>query len=205
MKPLVKICGITNFADALFGAAAGANYLGFIFYQQSPRFIEPSKAREIIRYLPKHVTPVGVFVNEKKETIERIIKETDIKTIQLSGDELPDDCLGFSVNVWKAFRIHHVNEINQAMNYNISAALLDGTKEGLYGGTGTLTDYSFALELRKYHPLVLAGGLNPENICEAINNVQPFAVDVNSGVEFVPGKKDHQKIKNLFDTLRSLN
>ncbi|TAK65796.1 MAG: phosphoribosylanthranilate isomerase, partial [Bacteroidetes bacterium] len=104
-KPLVKICGITNFADALFCATAGADFLGFIFYKKSPRFIEPNKAREIIKKLPASVASVGVFVNESRVTIEKIIKEARIAIIQLSGDELPDDCTGFPVKVWKVFRM----------------------------------------------------------------------------------------------------
>ncbi|MBI3195814.1 MAG: phosphoribosylanthranilate isomerase [Ignavibacteriae bacterium] len=201
MNSLVKICGITNFADALFCATAGANYLGFIFYEKSPRYIHPSKAREIIRNLPSSALPVGVFVNEKRETIERTIRETNIKIIQLSGDESPDDCSDFSVEVWKAFRLTKHDEVNQSKEYKISAALLDGSNNGMYGGTGTHADYSIAQELKKIHRLVFAGGLNPENICEAIHAVQPFAVDVNSGVELVPRKKDHHKIKLLFDNL----
>ncbi len=204
MKSLVKICGITNFADALFCASAGANYLGFIFYEKSPRYIQPSKAREIIRNLPPSVKPVGVFVNEKRETIERTIRETTIKLIQLSGDESPDDCSEFSVEVWKAFRLTTHDEVHQSKEYRISAALLDGSKNGMYGGTGTTANYSVALELKEIHKLILAGGLNPDNICEAIHAVQPFAVDVNSGVELVPGKKDHQKIKLLFDKILNL-
>ncbi|MBI5217161.1 MAG: phosphoribosylanthranilate isomerase [Ignavibacteriae bacterium] len=201
MKPLVKICGITNFADALFCATAGANYLGFIFYENSPRYIQPSKAREIIRNLPSSATPVGVFVNEMREIIERTIRETTIKLIQLSGDESPDDCSEFSVEVWKAFRLSKHDEVNQTKEYKISAALLDGSSNGLYGGTGNHADYSIAQELKKIHRLVFAGGLNPDNICEAIHTVQPFAVDINSGIELVPGKKNHQKVKLLFDKL----
>ena len=201
--PLVKICGITNFSDALFSATAGANYLGFIFYPKSPPYIDPHKAKEIIRKLPTNVTPVGVFVNEKRETIEQILHKTNIRTIQLSGDESPDDCLGYSVDVWKAFRYTRVEEVNQTKSYNIFAALLDGVKDGLYGGTGTPVDFAIALELKKIHRVVLSGGLNPENIQYALNTIQPYAVDVNSGIEFVPGKKDHDKVKRLFEQLKN--
>jgi phosphoribosylanthranilate isomerase len=198
MKPRVKICGITNREDALFCAHSGADALGFIFFPESPRFIESVKAKSIIDSLPPFITPVGVFVNERRERIEQIIRETGIRAIQLSGDEKPEDCMHFSVRVIKAFRFKTHDELHQLKKFQISAAMLDGAKDGLYGGTGMKADFSIAIEVKKHFPLVLSGGLSPNNIIDAIETVTPYAVDLNSGVERLPGIKDHGKIASLF-------
>ncbi len=200
-SPLVKICGITKLEDALFCSSAGANFLGFIFYTKSPRYITHRHVREIIEQLPSTVTPVGVFVNESREVINDIILKTNIRIIQLSGDESPDDCLGYPIDVWKAFRIDKIDEVQQTTAFQISAALLDGVKGKEYGGTGVPADISVANEIKKYHRLVLAGGLNPENVSSMIRQTQPYAIDVNSGVEISPGKKDHNKVKQLFENI----
>jgi len=207
MRPFVKICGITNLADALFCAAAGADALGFIFYKKSPRYIEPSEAGRIISHLSavsfalshtsSSITPIGVFVNEDREAINRIVSGTKVKIIQLSGDESPADCSGYDVGVWKAFRIR--NEFIR--QFPIAAALLDGADKLSYGGSGIPADYTLATEIKKHHRLILAGGLNPGNILDAIHAVQPFGVDLNSGIEIAPGKKDHKKVTQLFNTI----
>jgi phosphoribosylanthranilate isomerase len=198
MKPRVKICGITNREDALFCAHSGADALGFIFYTESPRYIDPAKAKLIIDTLPPFVTPVGVFVNERRERIEQITRETGIRAIQLSGDETPDDCRNHLAAVIKAFRIRSMAEVEIIRNYRLSSALLDGAKDGVYGGSGIKADFSIAIEMKKYFPLILSGGLSPENIIDAINTVAPYAVDINSGIERLPGIKDHEKVTLLF-------
>ena len=200
----VKICGLTNLEDALFCGSAGADAIGFIFYEKSPRYITPAKAAQIIDQLPSYITPVGVFVNEKRPTIERIIDETGIRSIQLSGDERPNDCGGYSVKVVKSFRIRNSSEVEQVKDYKISAAMLDGASDDSYGGSGMLPDFAIALEMKTYHPLFLAGGLNPDNVIQAVQQVQPYAIDVNSGVEYSPGKKDHSKVALLFERLNHL-
>lgn len=182
----------------------GANFLGFIFYKESPRYIEPANAARIIRKLLPSVTPVGVFVNEQRKRINDIITNTGIKLLQLSGEETPDECDGYPIPVWKAFRIRNQNEVKTVQQYSVSAAMLDGAKE-TYGGSGHLADFSIAQEMKKYHNLVLAGGLNPENIVDAVKNVQPYVVDVNSGVEHSPGKKDQKKVFMLFQKLKELS
>ena len=187
--------------DALFAAKSGADALGFIFYTESPRYIDPLIAREIIEELPPHVIPVGVFVNMGKLRIGQTIAETGIREIQLSGDESPDDCKLYPVNVVKSFRISDTANVERIKHYTLSAAMLDGAGEGSYGGSGKLADFGIALEMKKYFPLILAGGLNPDNIADAINAVQPYGVDVNSGVEKEPGIKDHTKIEKLFKVL----
>lgn len=204
MKLKIKICGITNREDALRCIDAGANALGFIFYKKSPRYIEPSIAATIIGELPSYIAPVGVFVNEKRPFIEQTIAETNIRIIQFSGDEMPEDCNGYSLKVWKAFRFSSMDEVEIAQRYSISAALIDGVDNNLYGGTGTLADFSIASAVKQFHPVVLAGGLNPENVLSAIHHVQPYAIDVNSGIERSPGKKDEKKIASLFNQLQKV-
>jgi len=204
MKIKVKICGITNREDALRCIDAGANALGFIFYRKSPRYIEPSVAANIISNLPPYVASIGVFVNEKRSFIAQTITATNIRIIQLHGDEMPDDCQGYPVKVWKALRFTSMNEVSTAERYSIAAALIDGVHNNLYGGTGTLANFSIASAVKQFHPVVLAGGLNPDNILSAIQHVQPYAIDVNSGIERSPGKKDHKKIASLFNQLQKV-
>lgn len=201
MKPRVKICGITNLQDALYCAKAGADALGFIFYKKSPRYITPEEAAIVIKQLPKFITPIGVFVNETRKNIESIISKTGIRVIQLSGDEIPANCTGFSTKAWKGFRFRTLSEIESIKTYSVSAVMLDGANNAQYGGSGVLADFSIAIAMKQFHPVILAGGLNPENILGAIEAVQPYAVDVNSGVESSPGKKDQAKISLLFEKL----
>jgi phosphoribosylanthranilate isomerase len=232
VKLRVKICGIREREDAEVCVGAGVDAIGFIFYPESPRYIDPAAAAEIIRELPPFVTPVGVFVNAGREMIQSVIGRTGIRAVQLSGDESPEDCLGFSVSVVKAFRIRNPDEVEQVKNYVLSAAMLDGAgdrletapriaaradreappedrrtappKAPVYGGSGSLPDLSVALRLKNYHHLILAGGLNPENVPVVVSAVRPYAIDVNSGVESSPGKKDRHKVKLLFEALSTI-
>jgi phosphoribosylanthranilate isomerase len=204
MRTCVKICGITHKEDAQLCAQLGADAVGFIFYRKSPRYIDPAKAKTIIDSLPPFIAPVGVFVNEDRERILQIIQDTGIRAIQLSGDEQPDDCKNYPVKVIKAFRLQDDGDVNPIAAYPISAALLDGAPEGTYGGSGVLASHSVALEMKKYFPLILAGGLTPDNISDALTNVAPYAVDVNSGVEKAPGIKDYEKVQLLFQNINQL-
>jgi len=201
MNLKVKICGITRKQDALNAVSAGVHALGFIFYSGSQRYIDPSKAREIIRILPPFVSPVGVFVNESREAIDEIARQTGIQFLQLSGDERPEDCLGLHKPVIKSFRIRSVEDVGIVESYTICAALLDGAPEGMYGGSGKLADFETAKAIKHICPLILAGGLNPDNVVVAVNEVRPYAIDVNSGVEHEPGIKDLVKIRLLFERL----
>ncbi len=201
MRPRVKICGITTLHDALMCAQAGADALGFIFYEGSPRAIGPSAAAEIISSLPPYVIPVGVFVNSPAERISSVISLTGIREVQLSGDETPRECRGLPVSVVKVFRMRLPAEADRAKEYEISAAMLDGSRDGLYGGTGTMPDLSVAERLMEIHPLIIAGGLNPDNIAGVVDRLRPYGVDVNSGVEISPGTKDVNKVRLLFERL----
>ena len=204
MRPRIKICGITNREDALFCAHSGADALGFIFYSKSPRYIDPVKAKSIIEALPPFVTPVGVFVNERHEQIEKTIRDTGIRAIQLSGDETPDECRNHSIAVIKAFRIRSRTHIETINNYHLSATMLDGAKNGVYDGSDTTADFSITIEMKKHFPLILSDGLSPENIIDAVKTVAPYAVDINSGIERLPGIKDHEKTALLFRRIAAI-
>jgi len=204
MRPLVKICGITRLDDALWAAEAGADALGFIFYEGSPRYLTPNDAAQIIGQLPAGVQKVGVFVNRHRSVIERAIEEIGIGVLQLHGDERPEECQPFSVKVWKGVRVRFESEIARLRDYDVDAFVFDAHLPGHYGGTGNTSNWTLARAAARQHRIVLSGGLNPENIQQAIEFVQPWGVDVNSGVESAPGKKDPEKLKRLFEALRRL-
>jgi len=200
----VKICGITNKDDSLFAAQCGAAALGFIFYPPSPRYITPEDARKIISALPDEVVKVGVFVNEKTEEIKRVMEYCTLDMIQLHGDESPELCRQFASSiVIKAVDLKNDNDLNNARCYNVAAILADSRHAGLYGGTGKKADWELAFALKKMTPLILSGGLNEGNIAEAMKTVAPAALDLNSGVEVSPGKKDHAKLARIFDIVRA--
>lgn len=191
----VKICGITNLDDALVAVAAGADALGFVFYDKSPRFINPVKAAEIILRLPPFVQTVGLFVNEETEQINWTVDYCGIDVVQLHGNETPDDCLEIKRRVIKAFRIQNNISIDPLNKYQVSGYLLDAWSPDAYGGTGRTFNWELAEAAKQYGPVILAGGLIPENVAEAIKVVNPYAVDVSSGVESSLGKKDPQKVR----------
>lgn len=199
----VKICGITRLEDALFCARAGADALGFIFYAASPRAISPDGARAVIAALPPSVTPFGVFVNERRDMIARTIERTGIRALQLSGDETPEECLGYGIEVVKAFRLRRPADAEILRSYDIAGALLDGASDGAYGGTGAAADTGVAIAMKALCRLTLAGGLSPETAVAAARIVAPYAIDVNSGVESSPGIKDRRKVTLLFERLRA--
>jgi phosphoribosylanthranilate isomerase len=203
MKTRVKICGITNSEDAEAAVNAGADALGFVFFQKSPRCISPGRAKEIVRSLPPFVTPVGVFVNEDRQGIEQITEITGIRAIQMHGDESPEFCrsLCFLPTI-KAFRVRKTADISLYKQYHTNAWLLDTYSADQYGGTGKTFSWEIAKSINRLGiPIILAGGLTPDNISRAIEEVKPYAVDVSSGLEMEPGKKDPTKIKDLFEAI----
>jgi phosphoribosylanthranilate isomerase len=195
----VKVCGITNEEDALKAARLGAWALGFIFYRKSPRYIKPAAARKIIRRLPPFVTPVGVFVNEKEEVIKRIADTCGIRTLQFHGEETPGFLRNFKeFRTIKAFRILDKLPLKSLSKYHADAFLFDTFKKGIYGGTGEVFNWALFKEIESLErPLILSGGLHAGNIREAVRKVNPFAVDISSGVERSPGKKDHRLLKEF--------
>lgn len=198
----IKICGITNEDDAAAAVGSGADALGFIFVPDSPRYVTPERAREIIQSLPPFVTPTGVFVNAPRSRILEVIGVSGIRCVQLHGEEPPTEVIGFTLPVCKAFRASEDFRPETLAPYTVSAYLLDAFADGAYGGTGRRFDWRIAVNAKWYGRIILSGGLNPENVAEAIRRVEPYAVDVSSGVEREPGKKDHHKIRMFCDAVR---
>ena len=202
----LKICGITNYEDAIAAVKLGAHALGFIF-AESPRKISPEKAKDIISLLPPFVQTVGVFVNEDPKRIEEIIEFCGLNFVQLHGDETPDICKIFMPRSIKAIRVKDSSSIKGIEKYkgNVQALLLDTYQKERAGGTGRVFDWSIAVEAKKIGiPIILSGGLGPHNIREAVSIVKPFAVDVNSGVESEPGKKSFYLLQELMKRIDEL-
>ncbi|MFQ5927080.1 MAG: phosphoribosylanthranilate isomerase [Terriglobia bacterium] len=201
----VKVCGITNRGDALAAIEAGADALGFNFYLGSPRYIEPEEAERIVAELPPFVTPVGVFVNESRQVMKSLAARCDLRTVQLHGDELPAAVAALApLAVIKAFAVGRRWRPQLLKNYKDCAAfLLDTGVKGKRGGTGKRFDWQQARRAKAYGRLILAGGLTPENIEDAIAAVKPYGVDVCTGVERHPGKKDLRRLRNFIQRARA--
>jgi len=205
-KVKVKICGITNWTDAKRAVEAGAEFLGFNFYRPSPRYIRPAAARRIVRRLPKKVAAVGVFVNEPEQSMLAIARRTGLRYLQLHGDEAPEVVtrLKRQIPVIKAIRLGDAFQPSQLSTFDrANALLLDGFDKGHYGGTGKTFSWKLAKRANGNQRIFVAGGLTPENIAEAIRVAQPYAVDVCSGVEARPGKKDPARITALMNAVKS--
>ena len=218
----VKICGITNLEDALQAVHAGADALGFVFYEKSPRKAEVGTASEIIRELPDDLEKVGVFVDHEPEQVREIVSQTGLTTVQLHGKQLLDRVWNARVPVEQSLGVHKVIPvipgdslkdrgvlINQGAHEKVFALLFDSQSNGNMGGTGTTFDWRgtramvqlISLKL----PVIVAGGLNAANVAEAIRLLQPFGVDVSSGVEARPGKKDPAKVHAFIQAVRGTN
>jgi phosphoribosylanthranilate isomerase len=198
----IKICGITNLEDALASSDSGADALGFNFYKKSPRWIEPEKAAEIIAQLPPFVMPVGIFVNEREEKIREIQQLACLQALQFHGDESPEFCQRFGGRVIKAFQVKDKESLKNMAHYHVGAFLLDSYRDGVRGGTGVTFDWHLAVVAKTFGKVILAGGLTPENVAEAVKLVQPYGVDVAGGVEKETGIKDHAKIKKFIAEVR---
>lgn len=205
----IKICGITNEKDALKAANLGAWALGFIFYKKSPRFISPYKAKKIIDELPPFVTPVGVFVNHNLGAVRDIIHHCGLRAVQLHGDEDYHYChrlRRYQVKIIKAFRVGPDFTPAAVEPFKVDAYLFDTFSRDAYGGTGISCDWTLLKELKSANiPIILSGGLNSQNVIEPVNNLKPYAVDVNSGVEEALGKKDHTKMKDFIDIVNYIS
>jgi phosphoribosylanthranilate isomerase len=200
----IKICGITNLIDARLAADLGAHALGFIFYPKSPRAVRPEAAREIIENLPPFVMTVGVFVDEEAEAVRGIAETVGLDWVQLHGKESPYYCCELKRRVIKGFRIKDESSLSLLPEYQgaVQAFLLDTYKTGTAGGTGETFDWDLARKAGELGPIVLAGGLTPANVGQAIHAAQPAAVDVASGVEALPGKKDPVKLRDFFKAIK---
>jgi len=200
----VKICGITNYDDTRASIDMGADILGFNFYPESPRYVTAEQAQAIIGRLPGFVDVAGVFVNASYEQIRYVMDLCQLNWIQFHGDEAPDFCHDFtSINVktMKAIRVKDQSDIDKANDFETDAVLLDAFDPQKYGGTGLTFDWNIVGHIQKR--VFLAGGINPDNVESAVE-LGVYGIDVCSGVESEPGKKDHEKMKKLFDSIRHL-
>jgi phosphoribosylanthranilate isomerase len=205
MSTKVKICGITNSADAQAAMEAGADALGLNFYEKSPRYLALSQAAEISKELQPFVMRVGLFVNAPEEFVLRAIGECGLTMLQFHGDEPPEFCTQFGLMSMKAFRMHGPETLEELPKYATDAYLLDAYSPTAFGGTGEKFNWDLAVEAQKFgRPIFLAGGLTSENVADAIRKVRPFGVDVSSGVESAPGKKDHAKVKAFIAAVKSV-
>ncbi len=208
----IKMCGITRLADAMAAVAAGVDALGFIFYEKSPRYIGPEAARLIIEQLPPFVDAVGVFVDKKNREVDEIVQYCRLGYVQLHGEESPKYCehlvrFASPCQVIKAFRVGSHTSADEFAAYapHVKGFLLDTFQPDRVGGTGASFDWSMVTALNLRKPFILAGGLDVDNIAEAIRTVQPYGVDVNSGVEQRPGIKDHRLIREFVSAVRSFD
>lgn len=208
LMPKIKICGITNTDDAVEAIELGADILGLNFYPKSPRYIKPQKAEKIIRKFPAFVDIAGVFVNADSETIRSTAGNLMLDWVQLHGDETPQFCDSLSnmpSQIIKAIRIKNGEDIEKIKNFPADAFLLDAYNPTLYGGTGNRFDWSKLPEITGYilGKTFLAGGINPENVIDAIS-LGFYGIDICSGIEEKPGKKNHKKMEQLFKNIRSV-
>ncbi len=200
----IKICGITNKEDALWAVNLKVDALGFIL-ADSPRRVRPEIVQGIIELVPPFISSVGVFVNEDRKKVKEIAESCGLTTLQFHGEESPSYCQGFKQKIVKAFRVKDKSVLKKAAQYQnkVDAYLLDTYSAFTYGGTGKTFDWSITKEIKEFGlPIILSGGLNPENIREAISEVEPYGVDVSSGVEERPGKKNMEKLINFVRIVR---
>lgn len=205
MKTKIKVCGITRFEDAMSAIASGVDALGFVFYEHSPRYIEPYAAAKIIQKLPPFVTTVGLFVNAQQSHVDQVVNISGVDVIQLHGDESPSMCNAQEKRVIKAISISAPEDLLRVSDY-CCAVLLDAkAPKGVYGGTGKPFDWTLLKNLKHDYPLIIAGGLNINNISNALTLQNWFAVDVSSGVEVSKGIKDSQKMQVFCEKIHEFN
>lgn len=197
----IKVCGITRLTDALHATQHGATAVGFVFWPRSPRYIEPDRAAEIVAELPSSATPVGVFVNETPDAIRSVVARTGITVVQLHGDEPPAYAEAIAWPVMRSITLDDAVDVAAAWPED-TTFLLDATDPSARGGTGRTVDWSRAVGIGAIRRLVLAGGLTPANVAQAIGIVRPYGVDVSSGVEVSPGVKDFDKVERFLAQAR---
>lgn len=205
MDTKIKICGITNLEDAQLAVELGADALGFVFYPKSPRYVRVRQAANICHRLPPFVTRVGVFVDELEYEIEKALNECLLTALQFHGEEPPGFCQKFAAKSIKAIRVRDEDSLRAAADYDVDALLLDTYTESQRGGTGQTFDWSLAIRAKETlaPPIILSGGLTTANVQEAIRRVRPYAVDVSSGVEREPGRKDPEKLRRFIELCKS--
>ena len=203
MATQIKICGLTRKEDVAAAVSLNVQALGFVFYAQSPRYVSPQQAQELIQSIPPSIAKVGLFVNATAEQVGQVLAVAEIDLLQFHGEETPEYCRQFGLMSMKAFRIRDAESLKELPKYPTEAWLLDAYSAENLGGTGEKFNWDLAVEAQKFgKPVFLAGGLTPENVAAAVRQVQPFGVDVSSGVESSPGKKDHAKVRAFIDNVR---
>ena len=199
----MKICGVTRLEDARLAAELGASAIGLVLWPGSPRYVERATAKEIVAALPPFISAVGVFVNQQDEA-EEIARDLGLTAVQFHGDEQPGSYRAFPIRVIKAVTVRDVSAREEAATVPASATvLLDAHDRVKRGGTGRVVDWEIAAMIARDRPVILSGGLSAENVADAIATVQPYAIDVSSGVESGPGRKDPMKLRDLFAALRA--
>lgn len=198
LRTRVKICGITSVEDARAAIEAGADAIGLVFAPGSPRQVDLAKAAEIAAAIPPLTGRVGLFVNPTTEEVREAITRCGLDALQFHGEETPEFCGRFGLRSYKAFRLRSEATLQELPTYPTEAWLLDSYSPAKHGGTGESFNWAWAVEAVKLgKPVILAGGLKPENVAEAVRQVRPYAVDVSSGVESSPGKKDREKMRRF--------
>tara|TARA_B100001248_G_C27302736_1_gene417942 strand:- start:200 stop:832 length:633 start_codon:yes stop_codon:yes gene_type:complete len=197
-----KVCGITNISDALFSIKCGASAIGFVFYKKSKRYISYNDAFDVIKYLPPGTAKIGVYVNEDAKMVNDSSKKLNLDYVQLHGDESATFCKDINFPIIKAFRIKDDSFKSQVLKYNVSVFLFDTFTKKDYGGTGKIFNWEL-IKQGFQRPFIHSGGLNINNVLDAINVTNPDAIDISSGLEDYPGKKDHEKIFEFFKLIRN--
>jgi len=202
----IKICGMTNKADAISASRLGADMLGFVFYKKSKRCVEAVVARDIISGLPASILKVGVFVDEEPGKVLDLAATASLDALQFHGSETPEYCASFrgKYKVIKAFRLKERKDLKDINDYGVDLYLLDTFKSGTAGGTGKAFDWKIVTDFEFLRPVILSGGLNPKNVSRAIREVVPYGVDVSTGVEESPGKKDPELMKKFIEEARKV-
>ena len=202
----IKICGITNIDDALMAIDAGADALGFNFVPDTPRYLKDTNAAaKIIEQLPPLITTVGLFVNADLEVVQAIADECSLDMLQLHGEESPQFCRALNRRIIKAARVKDELSVSHLSDYRVSGYLLDTYVKGVLGGTGVAFDWRLAVKAKQYGRIILAGGLDPDNVASAVQQVRPYGVDVSSRVEVSPGRKDPVKVRTFIQNVKEVD
>ena len=205
MRPRVKICGLTRREDAELAIALGADAIGLVFWPASPRVVTPEQARDVVRDLPRHVTRVGVFVNASPSEVASVVRAVDLDAIQLQGDEALADYASIAARIVRAMPLERDEDVETAAALPTHVTVLvDAADRARRGGTGQRANWTHAATLARQRPIMLAGGLSAENVADAVRLVQPWAVDVSSGVEASPGIKDADRMRAFFAAVEGL-
>ncbi len=203
----IKICGITNKIDAINAAKLGVEMLGFVFYKKSKRYVEPMVVEDIANELPPSLGKVGVFVDEEKDEVIETAENASLEMLQFHGDETPEYCASFRdrYKVIKAFRLKDKKDLKKVNDYDVDFYLFDTYRRDSVGGTGETFDWKILKDFEVLKPVILSGGLNPENVGRAISQIRPYGVDVSTGVEESPGKKSAALMKMFVEKVRKVD